>query len=79
MTNCPHIWSTDEGTSGCELAAVTAKQYAKREALLKQMGNAIAMADEWLTTSGSPLTLDEVIRTVSDAHAAYHQAMGKEE
>ena len=27
--SCPHIWTSDEGTNGCELAGVTAKQWAE--------------------------------------------------
>jgi hypothetical protein len=30
--SCPHVWTADEGTSGCELAGMTAKQWESAQA-----------------------------------------------
>ena len=39
--SCPHIWSSDEGTQGCELAGVTAKQWhQRRDAMTKALSAA---------------------------------------
>lgn len=39
---CPHIWSSDEGTKGCELASVTAKRWQEARHALEVAESTLA-------------------------------------
>jgi hypothetical protein len=73
MSNCPHIFTADEGTSHCTLASVTAEQWQKMRNALKVANTAM---NDWTVRHAGDHCSDEDVEETSKRIFAHGATLG---